>query len=100
MRTLWKTNISSRVMLLPDGEGTRPVVEGDGVLGLLRLPNILVSLPPVLPLACLLKLSTCTAVMHDQHNIKQEKLFERGTPVIIQTWKLLWCPAKASRCGV
>ena len=50
-------------MLLPEGEGTRPCDDGDGVpgvfLGLFLLPNILVSLLPVLPLACLLKLSTC-----------------------------------------
>lgn len=58
LHTLWKTSISSSVMLLPDGDGTRPVVEGDGVLGLFLLPKILVSLLPALPLACLLKLST------------------------------------------
>lgn len=51
-------------MLLPDGEGTKPPEDGDGVLGLFLLPNSLlpgnlaISLLPLLPLACLLKLST------------------------------------------
>lgn len=50
-------------MLFPDGEGTIAPVEGDGVLGLFLLPNSLfgrraMSLLPLLPLACLLKLST------------------------------------------
>ncbi len=56
--------MSSNVMLFPDGEGTSPPEEGEGVLGLFLLPNSLLgsramSLLPLLPLACLLKLSTC-----------------------------------------
>ena len=51
-------------MLLPDGDGTRFPAAGDGVLGLFLLPksllpgNLAMSLLPLLPLACLLKLST------------------------------------------
>ncbi len=50
-------------MLFPEGDGTNPPEEGDGVLGLFLLPNSLfgsraMSLLPLLPLACLLKLST------------------------------------------
>ena len=69
--TFWYTSISSRVMLLPEGDGARPPEDGDGVfgslsLGLFLLPNSLLgnlamSLFPLLPLACLLKLSTCVS---------------------------------------
>ena len=73
-RTFWYTSMSSRVMLFPDGEGARPLEDGDGdCLGLFLLPNSLLgslamSLLPLLPLACLLKLSiykACTAVRVD-----------------------------------
>lgn len=69
--TRWNTSMSSRVMLLPDGEGTRFVAEGDGVLGLFLLPKILVSLLPALPLACLLKLSTCRSQNHQPCTLRQ-----------------------------
>lgn len=101
--------MSSKVMLFPDGEGTIAPVEGDGVLGLFLLPNSLfgrraMSLLPLLPLACLLKLSTYVdnnqfgAVLKEQ---KDSCIDYISTDVQCQqTWKLPWCPAKASRWGV
>ena len=60
--TGWYSNMSSRLMLPPDGCGVAgPFGEGlpRGLFLVLKRRD---SLPPPLPEACLLKLSTCRAV--------------------------------------